>query len=238
VLTNAKIVGVDLKEKKDSLVLTILQNGKKESLEFQKIFVVGDRRGNVNGLDLQKIGVSLKDDFIAVDLSMKTSSPQIYAVGDVVGKGFHAHKAFLEARIAVENMFGQEMQIDYQQIPICVYGFPETASIGLTEEEARERFGEINIGKYPFMACGRAVTTSELEGMVKIISEKQYGDIRGVHILGPQATEIIHLAAMAMRHEIGLLDVKQMILAHPTLSETFYEAALDTYGQAIHMMKG
>jgi dihydrolipoamide dehydrogenase len=123
-------------------------------------------------------------------------------------------------------------------IPKCLYAYPEAASIGLTEEEAVKEYGEVNIGKFPFMACGRSIATGNSEGMVKIISEKKYGEILGVHILGPHATELIHLGAMAMRHEIGVEAIKEMIFAHPTFSEAFSEAVLDTYGEAIHMIKG
>jgi dihydrolipoamide dehydrogenase len=169
---------------------------------------------------------------------MKTSSFGIYAAGDVVGKGFFAHKAFSEAKIAVENMLGKESQMDYHLIPNCLYSYPEAASIGLKEEEAANQWGEVNIGKFPFMACGQSIATGNQEGMVKIISEKKYGEVLGVHILGPHATDLIHLGAMAMKHEIGIDGIKEMIFAHPTFSEAFFEAALDTYGEAIHMMKG
>jgi dihydrolipoamide dehydrogenase len=148
-----------------------------------------------------------------------------------------AHKAFSEARVAVENLLGKRAQMDYRFIPVCLYGFPEAASVGLTEEEARKQWGEIKIGKFPFMGCGRAVAASEQEGMVKIISDPKYGEILGVHILGPDATEMIHLGAMAMRHEIGVEEVNQTLFAHPTFSEAFFEAGLDTYGEAIHMIK-
>jgi dihydrolipoamide dehydrogenase len=238
VLTDAEVASIELIEKKESVGLTVIQKGKKEKLEFQKVLVVGERRGNIDDLDLEKASVSLKDGFISVDSHMKTSSTGIYAAGDVVGKEFYAHKAFHEGKIAVENMLGKESQVDYRMIPKCLYAFPEAASIGLTEEEAIKEYGEVNIGKFPFMACGRSIATGLSEGMAKIVSEKTYGEILGVHILGPHATELIHLGAMAMRHEIGVEEIKQMIFAHPTFSEAFFEAALDTHGEAIHMTKG
>lgn len=237
VLTEAEVASIDLIEKKKSVGLTVIQKGKKETLEFQKALVVGERRGNIDDLDLERASVSLKDGFIAVDPHMKTSSSGIYAAGDVVGKAFYAHKAFHEGKIAVENMLGRENQADYRMIPKCLYADPEAASIGLTEEQATKEYGEVQIGKFPFMACGRSIATGLSEGMVKIISEKKYGEILGIHILGPHATELIHLGAMAMRHEIGVEEIKEMIVAHPTFSESFLEAALDTYGEAIHMIK-
>jgi dihydrolipoamide dehydrogenase len=236
-LTEAEVASIEFIEKKKSVGLTVIQKGKKETLEFQKVLVVGERRGNIDDLDLEKASVSLKDGFISVDSHMKTSSAGIYAAGDVLGKEFYAHKAFHEGRIAVENILGKESQADYRMIPKCLYAYPEAASIGLTEEQAIKEHGEVNVGKFPFMACGRSIATGLLEGMVKILSEKKYGEILGVHILGPHATELIHLGAMAMRHEIGVEEIKEMIVAHPTFSEAFSEAALDTYGEAIHMIK-
>jgi dihydrolipoamide dehydrogenase len=238
VLTDTEAVAAEISGEGKSVSLKAIQKGKEERLDFQKVLVVGDRRGNMDGLDVEKASISLKDGFISVDPHMKTSSPGIFAAGDVVGKGFFAHKAFFEARIAVENILGKESQMDYQQIPICLYAFPEAASIGLKEEEAANQWGGVNIGKFPFMACGQSIATGNQEGMVKIISEKKYGEVLGVHILGPHATDLIHLGAMAMKHEIGIDGIKEMIFAHPTFSEAFFEAALDTHGEAIHMMKG
>lgn len=238
VFTETEAAVSEISKGESSVNLKIVQKGKEEKLEVQKVLVTGNRRGNVDGLDLGKASLNLKDGFLPVDLHMKTSVPSIFAAGDVVGMGFFAHKAFQEGRTAVENITGKECQINYRLIPNCLYAYPEAASLGLTEEEAKSEFGDVAIGKFPFMACGQSIATGNQEGMVKIISEKKYGEILGVHILGPHATELIHLGAMAMRHEIGVEEIKQMIFAHPTFSEAFFEAALDTYGEAVHMTKG
>jgi dihydrolipoamide dehydrogenase len=238
VLTETEAVASEISREGSSVGLKIVQKGKEEKLEVQKVLVTGNRRGNVDGLDLGKASLNLKDGFLPVDLRMRTPVPGVFAAGDVVGKGFSAHKAFQEGRITVENMTGKECQINYRLIPNCLYAYPEAASLGLTEEEAKTECGDVAIGKFPFMACGRSIATGDQEGMMKIISEKKYGEILGVHILGPHATELIHLGAMAMTHEIGVEGIKQMIFAHPTFSEAFFEAALDTYGEAIHMTKG
>ena len=238
IFTDAQVAKADLSQQGNSVTLHILHKGREEKLEFQKLLVVGDRRGNTDGLDIDKASLTLKDGFISVDFRMETSSPGIYAAGDIIGKGFYAHKAFLEAEIAVKNLLGEESKMDYRFIPICLYSSPEAASIGLTEEEAKEKWGEIKIGKFPFMGCGRAVAASEQEGMVKILSDNKYGEILGVHILGPNATDLIHLGVMAMKHEIGVEEIKKMIFAHPTFSEAFFEAALDINDEAIHIMKG
>jgi dihydrolipoamide dehydrogenase len=238
ILTDTQIIAADLPEGKKSVTLSLMQKGKEEKLEFQKILIVGERRGNTDGLDIDKASLTLESGFLPVDSRMKTHSPGIYAAGDVVGKSFFAHKAFLEAKIAVHNLLGEEDKIDYRFIPNCLYSCPEAASVGLTEEEAKEKWGEVKIGKFPFVGCGRAVAASEQEGMVKIITETQYGEILGVHILGPNATELIHLGAMAMKHEIGVEDIREMVFAHPNFSEAFFEAALDVNDEAIHIVKG
>jgi dihydrolipoamide dehydrogenase len=238
VLTEAEVVSKEIMEKNRSLGLTVLQKGKKETFEFQKVLVVAERRGNIDDLELDKASVSLKDSFIVVDSHMKTSSAGIYAAGDVLGKEFYAHKAFHEGKIAVENILGKEAQVGYRTLPRCLYAYPEAGSVGLTEEEALKEYGEVTVGKFPFMACGRSIATGKSEGMIKIISEKKYDEVLGVHILGPRATDLIHLGAMAIKYEIGVEGIKEMIFAHPTFSEAFFEAALDISDQAIHMMKG
>ena len=237
ILTGAQIVATNISEKNSIVTLNILHKGNEEKLDFQKVLLVGDRRANTDGLDLEKADLSLENSFISVDSRMKTHSPGIYAAGDITGNGFFAHKAFLDAKIAVKNLLGEENKIDYRFVPTCLYSYPEAASVGLTEEEAKEKWGEIKIGKFPFIGCGRAVAASEQEGMVKIITESKYGEILGVHILGPSATELIHLGAMAMKHEIGVENIKEMIFAHPNFSEAFLEAALDTSDEAVHIVK-
>jgi len=238
VLTDTEAVNTEILNDQKTVRLQISSKGKSETLDSEKILWVGDRQGEVKGLNLKKASLTLKNGFIPVNLQMKTSSPGIYAVGDVVGRGCLAHKAFMEARVAVENILGKPAQIDDRLIPICLYSNPEAASIGLSEEEAKKEWGEVATGKFPFMACGQSIAMQEQEGIVKIISEKKYGEVLGVHILGPRASDLIHLGAMAMKHEIGVEAIKEMIFAHPTFSEGFFEAALDVSDQAIHMMKG
>ncbi|MGQ9777777.1 MAG: dihydrolipoyl dehydrogenase [Thermodesulfobacteriota bacterium] len=238
VFTDTEVVSTEIIEKNRSILLTLNQKGKMQRLEVQKVLVVAERKGDTEGLDLSNASVALKGDFISVDSFMKTSMPTIYAVGDVVGRGFYAHKAFYEGKVAINNILGKGSQVNYLEIPICLYGYPEVSSVGVTEEEALKKYGDIQIGKFPFMACGRAISEGNQEGMVKIISEKKYGEVLGIHILGPMATELIHLGVMAIKHEIGVEDLKELIFAHPTFSEAFFEAALDTYGEALHMIKG
>ncbi len=235
VLTEAEVISVEGMEKK--VGVTVVRGGTKERLEAHKVLIVGERRGNTDDLDLDRASIPLRDGFIPVDSHMRTPTAGIYAAGDVTGKEFYAHKAFYEGKIAVENMLGRGSEVDYRTMPRCLYAYPEAASVGLSEEEAVKEYGELMIGKFPFMACGRSIAAAYSEGMVKIIAEKKYGEILGVHILGPNATELIHLGVMAMKHEIGVEEIKEMTFAHPTFSEAFFEAALDTHGEAIHMIK-
>jgi dihydrolipoamide dehydrogenase len=238
VLTDTEATATEILSDQKTVRLQVTSKSKSEAIDCEKILWVGHRQGYTRGLNLEKVSLTLQNGFIRVNSHMKTSSPGIYAVGDVVGRGCLAHKAFMEARIAVENILGRTAQIDDRLIPICLYSNPEAASVGLSEEEAKREWGEVDIGKFPFMACGQSIATGYQEGMVKIISEKKYGEILGVHILGPRATDLIHLGAMAMKHEIGVEGIKEMIFAHPTFSEAFFEAALDVNNEAIHMMKG
>jgi len=237
VLTGAEAVESSLTGKEGFVTLRILQKGKEERLQSPKVLLAGPRHGNLAGLGLEEAAISSRDGFVTVDHRMKTSVSGVYAAGDVTGRGFMAHKAFYEARVALTNLRGGSAEVDPRLIPICVYSQPEAASIGLTEEEARQKHGELKVGKFPFMGCGRAVAEGETEGMVKILSEPKYGEILGVHILGAGATEMIHFGMMAMKAEMGIEELKEMLFAHPTLSEAFYEAALDTDNEAIHIVK-
>lgn len=237
VLTGTEALESALGGKEGSVILKILQKGKEERLQSPHLLLAGPRHGNLESLGLERAAIASRDGFIVVDRRMKTSVPGIFAAGDATGRGFMAHKAFYEARVALANLMGGSAEVDARLIPICLYSHPEAASIGLTEEEARQKHGDLKVGKFPFMGCGRAVAEGETEGMVKILSEPKYGEILGVHILGAGATEMIHLGMMAMKAEMGIEELKDMLFAHPTLSEAFYEAALDTDNEAIHIVK-
>ncbi|NWF92338.1 MAG: dihydrolipoyl dehydrogenase [Syntrophaceae bacterium] len=209
-----------------------------EKIEVNKVLVPGRRFGNIEDLGLDKIGIAVEGGFIRVDESLETSVSGVYGVGDVNGKGFLAHKALVEGILCVDQFTGRSMKIDLRLIPRCTYTDPEVGSIGLTEKEAEERGEEFEVGKFPIAASGRAATLGEDQGIVKIIFSKRYGEILGAHILAPQATELISLASLAMRNELGIEELKAAVYAHPTLSEAFFEAALDVRGEAIHFIKG
>jgi dihydrolipoamide dehydrogenase len=146
-----------------------------------------------------------------------------------------AHAASAEGIVVAENISGKVREIDYQKIPRCIYTFPEVASVGLKESEAKQKGYDIQIGRFPFLNSGRAWAMGEPEGFVKIIAEKELGQILGVHILGEQATELIGETLLAMNLEASIEDLGEVVKGHPTLSETITEAALDWQKKAIHI---
>jgi len=145
-----------------------------------------------------------------------------------------AHVSFAEGRVAAENVTGKDSKIDYHAVPQCIFTLPEVASVGLTEEEAVAKGYQLRIGRFPFVASGMAKILGEQRGLVKIITDQDYGQILGVHIVGPRATSLIPEAALAMKLEATAEDIIATMHAHPTLSEAFWEAALDVTGAAIH----
>ena len=208
-----------------------------QAITAEKVLYAGGRRPKLEDLGIDKVNLPLQEGYIAVNSHMETSVGGIYAVGDVLGRGCYAHKAYAEAAVAVDHITGRPTTVDYRLIPKFIYTDPEVASIGMNEMEA-EGEGEIEIGKFPFMGCGKSVATGEEEGVVKVIMEKKYGEILGVHIIGPQASELIGLASLAMKNELGAEEIRAAIFPHPTYSEAFFEASLDLMGDVIHIMKG
>ena len=167
---------------------------------------------------------------------MRTNVPGIYAIGDVVPTPQLAHVASAEAVVAVEHMAGRQTQaLNYDQVPGCTYCSPEIGSIGLTEAKARERGYDVAVGKFPFSAIGKARILNETSGFVKIVGEKKYDEVLGVHIIGPRATELIAEASAALRLEATSEELVRTIHAHPTLSEAMHEAAEAVEGKPIHI---
>ena len=181
------------------------------------------------------LGLALEGRGIKTNERMETSVPGVYAIGDVNGKQMLAHTASAEGIVAVENILGGSAQVDYHKIPACVYSFPEIAVVGLTEEAARERGHDVQTGTFPFAANGKALAEGERDGFVKIVADRQYGEILGVHIVGPYATDLIAEAANALQLEATLSDLAQTIHPHPTLSEALMEAAHAGLGMPIHV---
>jgi dihydrolipoamide dehydrogenase len=223
---------------KDKVTLELESEGKTESIEAEKVLMAAGRAVNTENLGLKEAGVQLTDrGFIKVNpATLETSVKGIYAIGDVAGPPMLAHKGSREGVVVAELVAGHRPQpIMYDNVPSVTYCHPEVASIGLTEDQAKERKLDFQVGRFPFSANGRARTANETEGFVKIIRDKKYGEILGAHIVGSHASEIIHELAVARQNEYTVEEVDLAIHAHPTLSEAIAEAALDSMGQVIHI---
>ncbi|MBF7095550.1 dihydrolipoyl dehydrogenase [Alkalibacter sp. M17DMB] len=202
-------------------------------IEAEKVLVAIGRKANMAGLE--EIDIK-KDRVIQVDDYLRTSKENIFAVGDITGKIQLAHLASAQGMKAAENAMGQKKKMDYRYVPSCIYTIPEIGSVGLSEEEARKKY-DIKIGKFPMNVSGKAIAMGETEGFVKIITDKKYGEILGVHIVGPNATELVAEATAVMKLEGTIEELGDIIHAHPTISEAVMEAAHDVHGECIHLPK-
>lgn len=234
VLTAARLSGT--KVGKDSVTMTVEVGGEKKELVVDKVLVATGRAANVENIGLKEVGVQLTDrGFIKVSDTLETTAKGIYAIGDVAGPPMLAHKGEREGIVVAEVIAGAHYHpINYGNIPNCTYCYPEVASIGFTEVQCKEKKLDYKLGKFPFSANGRARTSGETEGFVKIIRDAKYGEILGAHIVGPHATELIHELLVARENEFTVEEIDMAIHAHPTLSEAVAEAVLDSMGRVIH----
>jgi len=213
----------------------VFSDGESEQkLEAQAVAVCAGSRPNVEGLGLEECGVELENGCIRVNEKMETTAPGIYVAGDITGGMMLAYVAFAEGMVAADNASGKHSEMDYSVVPQCIFTSPEVASCGLTEEEARARGFELKIGRFPFIANGMAHILGECRGLVKIITERKYGQILGVHIIGPRATSLIQEVALAMKLEATSEDIARTLHPHPSLSEAIWESALDVRGETLH----
>ena len=235
VLPGAKIS--DIKVGKSSVTMSVETGGKKQTLEVEKVLVAAGRAPNIEEIGLKEAGVQLTDrGFIKINERMETSVKGIYAIGDVAGPPMLAHKGQREGVVFAEFLAAQKSvhPVNYGNIPNATYCHPEVASIGMTEAQVKEKKIDYKVGKFLFSNNGRARTSGEIEGFVKIIRDAKYGEILGAHIIGAHATELIHELAVARENEFTVEEVDLAIHAHPTLSEAIAEAALDSLGKMIH----
>jgi dihydrolipoamide dehydrogenase len=218
-------------------VIARTNGGKTESIKAEKMLVAIGRQPLSEKIGLEKLGVATERGYISIDGNCRTNVPSVFAIGDVVPTPWLAHVASAEGIVAVETMAGVETRpLNYDQVPGCTYCHPEVASIGLTEAKARERGHDVQIGKFPFSAVGKARVMNDTEGFVKIVTDKKYGEVLGVHIVGPRATDLIAEAGAAMNLEATAEDLVRTIHAHPTLSEAVHGAAeAAATGHAIHI---
>jgi len=233
VLTGARISNV--KVGKSSVSMTIEVGGAKKQLEVEKVLIAAGRAPNVEDIGLKEQGVQLNErGFIKIDAKMATSASGIFAIGDVAGPPMLAHKGQREGVTVAEVLAGKHTHgVNYGNIPSATYCHPEVASIGLTEQQCKDKKLDYKIGRFPFSANGRARTSGETEGFVKIICDAKYGEILGAHIIGAHATEMIHELAVARENEFTVEEIDLAIHAHPTLSEAIAEAVLDSMGRVL-----
>jgi len=233
ILTGAKISSV--KAAKDSVSMTVEAGGQKNDLKTDIVLVAAGRAPVTENIGLKEQGVQLTErGFIKINEHMETTAKGIFAIGDVAGPPMLAHKGEREGIVLAEYLAGKSNHgMDYNNIPNATYCHPEVASIGLTEQQCKDKKLDYKVGKFPFMASGRARTSGETEGFVKIIRDAKYGEILGAHIVGAHATEMIHELVVARTNEFTVEEVELAIHAHPTLSEAISEAALDSLGRVI-----
>jgi dihydrolipoamide dehydrogenase len=210
--------------------------GKVETLKADQVLMAVGRAARTRGLGLEALGVATERGFVTVSATMETSVKGVYSIGDMAGHQLLAHKAMAEGVVAAEAIAGQSPRpVDYGNVPSCTYCHPQVASIGLTEAAARAGGREIAVGKFPFTASGKAVAQGETEGFVKVVADKATGEILGAHIVGPEATELIHEFAVGRTLEATLDEIIHTMHAHPTLSEAAFEATLAALGHPIHI---
>ena len=235
VMTGTKAAGM---EKTGSGAKVTLENSEgSQTVETDKVLLVVGRGPNGDGIGLESIGISPEKGFIPVGDYYETSVAGVYAIGDVINSPLLAHVASKEGEIAVEHIAGNDVEaaIDPNEIPMCVYTEPQVANFGITEEQAKEQGLNYTVATFPFRGAGKAVAVGKMEGMVKLIYDTEIHEILGVHIVGPEATELIHEVLLAKKMELLPENVADMIHAHPTLSEAVMETMKEATTGAIHI---
>jgi dihydrolipoamide dehydrogenase len=234
VFTGAKVTRLD--KKADSVTATVEEGGKTQTITVDRVISAVGVVGNIENIGLEKVGVKTDRGTIAVDKFSKTNVPGIYAIGDVSGPPMLAHKAEHEGIICVEAIKGLNPHpMDKSLIPGCTYCSPQVASVGLTEQAAKEKKLDVRVGRFPFVGNGKAIALGEDQGMVKVIFDKKTGQLLGAHMVGAEVTELIQGFVVAMNLETTEEELMHTIFAHPTLSEMMKEAVLDAYGRALNM---
>ncbi|MFT7223276.1 MAG: dihydrolipoamide dehydrogenase [Cellvibrionaceae bacterium] len=232
---SCRVIGTNINGKKVEVTYTDKDNNEKIE-KFDKLIVCVGRRAFTEGLLAEDSGINLDErGLVFVDDNCSTNVAGVWAVGDIVRGPMLAHKASEEGCVVAERIAGQEAMVNYDVIPNVIYTFPEVASVGLTEEQAKAEGLEYKVGTFPFTAVGRAVAADTQDGMVKIISDKKTDRILGSHIVGPSASDLVQQVAIAMEFGSTSEDIGMIVFGHPTFSEAVKEAALAVNGHAIHM---
>ncbi|UQD52667.1 dihydrolipoyl dehydrogenase [Bacillus methanolicus] len=235
IVTSAKVLPETL-QKGDGVIISVEIKGEAKEFKAEKILVSVGRQANIEGIGLENTDIQIEKGYIAVNEYFQTKESHIYAIGDCIGGLQLAHVASHEGIVAVEHIAGQNPSpIDYSHVSKCIYSNPEAASIGLTEDEAKEKGYKIKVGKFSFRAIGKALVLGESDGFVKIVANEETDDILGVHMIGPHVTDMISEAGLARVLDATPWEVAHTIHPHPTLAEAIGEAALAVDGKAIHL---
>ncbi len=225
-----------LKKGKDNVTATIEKDGKSSELIVDRVISAVGIVGNVEDLGLEGTKVKVEKTHVVADQWMATGEPNVYAIGDLTGPPWLAHKASHEGVICVEKLAGLNTvhPLDVRRIPGCTYCHPQIASIGLSEAKAKEGGRKVKVGRFPFMGNGKAIALGEDQGLVKTIFDEKTGELLGAHMVGAEVTELIQGYAVAMQLETTETDLMHTVFPHPTLSEMMHESVLDAYGRVIH----
>ncbi|HBH3576590.1 TPA: dihydrolipoyl dehydrogenase [Clostridioides difficile] len=219
----------------EELIVEISKNGEITKLDCTNVLISTGRELDIEGLNLEGLGIRYDKKGIEVDENYCTSMPGVYAIGDVIGGVMLAHVASEEGKVVVERMVGEKTSVDYNLVPNSIFTFPEVSTVGLSEEEVKDKNLDYIVSKFQFSGNGKALTMNDSEGMVKIIASKDKTTIYGVHIIGPNASDLIHEAVVAMKAMLTVEEVASIMHGHPTLSEAFLEASMGILDKAIHL---
>jgi len=231
-----KAVVKSLKRNANDVVATIEQNGKSEQFTFERVISAVGIVGNVENIGLEGTKIKVEKTHVIAGKYCETDEPGVYAIGDLTGPPWLAHKAGHEAVICVEKIAGQHPHpLNVLGIPGCTYCHPQIASVGLTEQAAKDKGYQVKVGRYPFMANGKAIALGETQGLVKTVFDAKTGELLGAHMVGPEVTEMIQGYAIAKTLETTEQELMHTVFPHPTLSEMMHESVLDAYGRAINM---
>jgi dihydrolipoamide dehydrogenase len=236
IVTGAKVENV--KAGKSTVTADITdKSGKKATQEFDRAILAVGIVGNVENLGLEALGAKIEKTHVVVDAYGKTGVPGLYAIGDLTGPPWLAHKASHEGVSCVEAIAGKghAEPFDASNIPGCTYAHPQVASVGLTEKAAKEKGYDIKVGRFPFIGNGKAIALGASDGLTKVIFDKKTGELLGAHMIGAEVTELIQGYVIARQGELTEQDLAHTVFAHPTISETMHEAVLDAEGRVLHV---
>ena len=234
IITGAQVK--ELKKGKDKVTATFAKDGKTESITTERVVLAVGIVGNVENIGLEDTKIKVERSHVAVDQWLQTAEQGVYAIGDLVGAPWLAHKASHEGVICVERIAGVKdvHPLDTTNIPGCTYCLPQVASVGLTESAAKDQGYEVRIGLFPFIGNGKAIALGDPEGLVKTVFDSKTGELLGAHMVGAEVTELIQGYGIAKKLETTEAELMNTVFPHPTLSEMMHESVLDAYGRAIH----